>query len=64
VKAFSDPEAFAYLWNTCGSCHGPDGAYKSNWALPAKDKISVNSLEGVEGITRTYQALVNKFDGN
>ncbi|MEN9824913.1 MAG: hypothetical protein RI953_658 [Pseudomonadota bacterium] len=64
VKPFSDPEAFDYLWNTCGSCHGPDGAYKSNWAMPAKDKISVASLEGVEGITKAYQSLVNKFDGN
>ncbi|MFZ9520166.1 MAG: hypothetical protein ACO3A4_06785 [Silvanigrellaceae bacterium] len=64
VKPFSDTEAFDYLWNTCGSCHGPDGAYKSNWSMPAKDKISIASLEGVEGITKAYQAIVNKFDGN
>lgn len=64
VKAFSDPEAFDYLWNTCASCHGPDGAYKSNWALPAKDKLSIAALEGLDGITRAYQAIVNKYDGN
>lgn len=64
VKPFSDAEAFNYLTTTCGGCHGPDGSYKSNWALPGKDKLTLLSLEGVAGITRAYQSIVNKFDGN
>jgi hypothetical protein len=64
VKAFTDSEQADYLWRTCGGCHGPEGAYRSNWDMPAKDKLSATSLEGVAGITRAYQAIVNKYDGN
>lgn len=64
VVPFSDQEAFNYLNQNCASCHSPDGAYKSNWEMPAKDKLSITSLEGVAGITRAYQALLNKYNGN
>ena len=64
VQAFSDQEQFDYLWRTCGSCHGPEGLYRSNWDLPAKEKLSANTLEGVAGITRAYQSIVNKYNGN
>lgn len=64
VEAFSNKEAFTYLTKSCGGCHGPDGLYRSNWDLPAEDKLSVSALEGVAGITRAYQAIANKYDGN
>jgi cytochrome c553 len=64
VTAFSDAEAFHFLTTTCGGCHGPDGSYKANWTLPAKENLSVLSLEGVQGITKAYQSMVNKYLGN
>jgi len=64
VVAFADNEIFDYLTRACGGCHGPEGAYRSNWDLPARDKLSASTLEGVAGITRAFQAIANKYDGN
>lgn len=64
VVPFSNEEAFTYLTKSCGGCHGPEGSYRANWDLPAQEKLSVATLEGVAGITRAYQAIANKYDGN
>jgi hypothetical protein len=63
AAALTDDEAMEFLGDNCNSCHASGQALHSTWPIPDKADLNINTLNAMDSIVDTYQALANKYTG-